>query len=191
MPIRTTPPPAMSCLMPCDFAPGLSFPYPSRRLITPHTASPAPIATTRVCKMLIADAKNAIYYVKAEFLTLFLIYLSCRNLYKKTAVCLTQQQPKNEKPSLFSFPYYIFILNCVFLQCPLSESRQAYPVSYVSVSPFLKNKNRTFKRKYGCLYINHFFIRKHPDYLLYDSLYLSVITKLRHKPYNPCVDRTA
>ena len=26
------PPPDISCLMPCDFAPGLSFPYPSRRL---------------------------------------------------------------------------------------------------------------------------------------------------------------
>ena len=31
------------CLIPCDFAPGLSLPYPSRRLITPHTPTPAPI----------------------------------------------------------------------------------------------------------------------------------------------------
>ena len=30
------------------FAPGLSFPYPSRRLITPHTPTPAPIAVTTV-----------------------------------------------------------------------------------------------------------------------------------------------
>ena len=41
----------------------LSFQYPSRRLITPQTASPAPIATTSVCKILIADVKNAIIYV--------------------------------------------------------------------------------------------------------------------------------
>ena len=34
MPIRATPPPAISCFMPWDFAPGLSLPYPSRRLIT-------------------------------------------------------------------------------------------------------------------------------------------------------------
>ena len=29
--------------------------------MTPHTARPAPIATTSVCKMLIADVKNAIF----------------------------------------------------------------------------------------------------------------------------------
>lgn len=50
----------MNCLIPCDLAPGLSFPYPSNRLITPHTARPAPIATTSVCKILIAEVKNAI-----------------------------------------------------------------------------------------------------------------------------------
>lgn len=44
------PPPLISCLMPCDFAPGLSFPYPSRRLITPHTPTPAPIAVTTCFK---------------------------------------------------------------------------------------------------------------------------------------------
>ena len=38
----------IKCLIPCDFAPGLSFPYPSRRLITPHTPTPAPIAVTTV-----------------------------------------------------------------------------------------------------------------------------------------------
>ena len=42
-------------------APGLSFPYPSRRFTTPHTPRPAPIATTRVFKVVIALLKNAIY----------------------------------------------------------------------------------------------------------------------------------
>ena len=31
-----------TCLIPWLFAPGLSFPYPSKRLMTPHTARPAP-----------------------------------------------------------------------------------------------------------------------------------------------------
>ena len=51
----------MTCLIPWLFAPGLSFPYPSRRLMTPHTARPAPRATTSVCKIVIADVKNAIF----------------------------------------------------------------------------------------------------------------------------------
>nr|DAP97801.1 MAG TPA: hypothetical protein [Caudoviricetes sp.] len=33
---------------PCDFAPGLSLPYPSSRLIAPQIPRPAPRATTRV-----------------------------------------------------------------------------------------------------------------------------------------------
>lgn len=45
---------------PCDFAPGLSFPYPSSRLITPHTATPAPIAVTTVFNPVTAVVKNAI-----------------------------------------------------------------------------------------------------------------------------------
>ena len=57
MPIRMTPPPAMSCLIPCDLAPGLSLPYPSIRLMTPHTPRPAPIAVTNVCKILTAKNK--------------------------------------------------------------------------------------------------------------------------------------
>lgn len=56
----TTPPPAMSCLIPCDFAPGLSFPYPSRRLMIPHTAMPAPIAVITVFNVVTAEEKNAI-----------------------------------------------------------------------------------------------------------------------------------
>ena len=31
------------------------------RLTTPHTPRPAPSATTRVCKVVIAEAKNSIY----------------------------------------------------------------------------------------------------------------------------------
>ena len=41
--------------------PGLSLPYPSRRLTTPHTPRPAPRATTSVCKVVIAEVKNCIY----------------------------------------------------------------------------------------------------------------------------------
>ncbi|VHY08319.1 Uncharacterised protein [Clostridioides difficile] len=65
MPIRATPPPAMSCLMPCDFAPGLSFPYPSKRLITPQMPSPAPRAITKVCNTPIALLKNSIKLLSA------------------------------------------------------------------------------------------------------------------------------
>ena len=54
----------MNCLIPCDFAPGLSFPYPSKRLITPHTARPAPIATTSVCKISTAELKKSILHLK-------------------------------------------------------------------------------------------------------------------------------
>ena len=34
-----------------DFAPGLSFPYPSIRLIAPQIPRPAPSAITSVCKV--------------------------------------------------------------------------------------------------------------------------------------------
>lgn len=40
---RISPRPDISCFMPCDFAPGLSLPYPSKRLTTPQTPSSAPI----------------------------------------------------------------------------------------------------------------------------------------------------
>ena len=50
----------IKCFIPCDFAPGLSVPYPSSRLITPQAASPAPIAQTNVFKVVIAVVKNAI-----------------------------------------------------------------------------------------------------------------------------------
>ena len=61
--MRATPPPAMSCFMPWDFAPGLSWPYPSRRLMTPQIPRPAPRAITRVCRVVTADVKNAIRFV--------------------------------------------------------------------------------------------------------------------------------
>ena len=43
-----TPPPAISCLTPWLLEAGLSPPYPSIRLITPHTPTPAPMAVTTV-----------------------------------------------------------------------------------------------------------------------------------------------
>ena len=51
----------ISCLTPCDLAPGLSLPYPSRRLMPPQTQSAPPRATTRVCRVSIAELKNSIY----------------------------------------------------------------------------------------------------------------------------------
>ena len=59
VPSRMMPPPAMSCFIPWLLEPGLSLPYPSRRLTTPHTPRPAPRATTSVCKVVIAEVKNA------------------------------------------------------------------------------------------------------------------------------------
>ena len=43
VPIRATPPPAMSCFIPWDFAPGLSLPYPSIRLIAPQIPRPVQV----------------------------------------------------------------------------------------------------------------------------------------------------
>lgn len=50
----------IKCFIPCDLAPGLSLPYPSSRLMTPHAASPAPMAQTSVFKVVIAVVKNPI-----------------------------------------------------------------------------------------------------------------------------------
>ena len=44
----------------CAFAPGLSLPYPSSRLMTPHTARPQPMAITSTFNILIAELINAI-----------------------------------------------------------------------------------------------------------------------------------
>ncbi len=45
---------------PCEFAPGLSFPYPSKRLIAPQIQRPAPRAITRVCNTSTALLKKPI-----------------------------------------------------------------------------------------------------------------------------------
>ena len=58
--MSATPPPAMSYFIPCDLAPGLSLPYPSRRFTTPQATRPAPSAITSVCNTVIAELKNAI-----------------------------------------------------------------------------------------------------------------------------------
>ena len=47
-------------------APGLSLPYPSSRLMPPHTPRPAPRAITRVWRVVIADWKNAILYLPEQ-----------------------------------------------------------------------------------------------------------------------------
>lgn len=43
----------------------LSFPYPSKRLITPQMPKPAPSAITRVCNTSIAELKNSIKLLSA------------------------------------------------------------------------------------------------------------------------------
>ena len=58
--VRATPPPAINCFMPCDFAPGLSLPYPSMRLMPPQMPSPAPSAITKVCNTSTALLKKSI-----------------------------------------------------------------------------------------------------------------------------------
>ena len=67
MPINATPPPAISCFMPCDLAPGLSFPYPSSRFITPHIPRPAPSAMTSVWRTSTAELKKAIQHPPEPF----------------------------------------------------------------------------------------------------------------------------
>ncbi|EQK19083.1 hypothetical protein QUY_3461 [Clostridioides difficile P71] len=59
-PIKATPPPAINCFMPWLFAPGLSLPYPSMRLMPPQMPSPAPSAITKVCNTSTALLKNSI-----------------------------------------------------------------------------------------------------------------------------------
>ena len=76
MPIRITPPPAMSCLMPWLLAPGLSFPYPSRRLMTPHTPKPAPMAVTRVWRIVILLLKKPIKHVTGAKPCSFMVLLT-------------------------------------------------------------------------------------------------------------------
>ena len=58
----TTPPPAISCLIPWDFALALSLPYPSNKFIIPHTARPAPIAVIVVTSPETAVPKKAIIF---------------------------------------------------------------------------------------------------------------------------------
>ena len=48
-------------------APGLSFPYPSSRLMTPQIPRPAPRAMTKVCKTSTALLKKSIFYVPESF----------------------------------------------------------------------------------------------------------------------------
>ena len=49
------------CLIPWLFAPGLSLPYPSSRLMIPHTATPAPMAVTTVLSAVTLLVKKAIF----------------------------------------------------------------------------------------------------------------------------------
>lgn len=60
----------IKCFMPWLFAPGLSFPYPSMRLIPPQIPRPAPRATTRVCNTSTALLKNSINSILLIFLVI-------------------------------------------------------------------------------------------------------------------------
>lgn len=95
----------MNCLIPCDLAPGLSLPYPSRRLMTPQTARPAPMATTNVCKIEIAELKNAIKYLGTQILVPSML----RQRQKKSRYPdIAAQLFKNPVPLSFLFYSSIF-----------------------------------------------------------------------------------
>lgn len=70
--------------------------------MTPHTASPAPIATTKVCKILIAEVKNAIFYVSPFKIFLF-IFLNLMCFVSKThmsgQICLRPLQTAQIPPA--------------------------------------------------------------------------------------------
>ena len=74
----------MNCFIPCDLAPGLSLPYPSSRLMTPHAASPAPMAQTSVFKVVIAVVKNPICETK---ITDFAYFVVLRRIPKRKEAC--------------------------------------------------------------------------------------------------------
>lgn len=74
----------MSCFIPCDLVPGLSLPYPSSRLMTPHAASPAPMAQTSVFKVVIAVVKNPICETK---ITDFAYFVVLRRIPKRKEAC--------------------------------------------------------------------------------------------------------
>lgn len=48
---------------PSKFAPGLSFPYPSSKLMPPHTPRPPPSAITSVCSTSIVELKNVMAFL--------------------------------------------------------------------------------------------------------------------------------
>ena len=102
MPIRITPPPAINCLMPCDFAPGLSLPYPSRRLTTPHTPRPAPMAVTRVCKIVTLLLKNAMRKC-AEPVFCFVCIVVLRILQKASPIS------RDPSPAPSPFQYFSYL----------------------------------------------------------------------------------
>lgn len=81
----------IKCFIPCDFAPGLSVPYPSSRLITPQAASPAPIAQTNVFKVVIAVVKcHKCTFGKLTFSSPFLDFSrKGRKHYINPAFCAT------------------------------------------------------------------------------------------------------
>lgn len=62
----------------------LSLPYPSRRLMTPHAASPAPMAQTSVFKVVIAVVKNPICETK---ITDFAYFVVLRRIPKRKEAC--------------------------------------------------------------------------------------------------------
>ena len=97
VPMSATPPPAMSCFIPWDFAPGLSLPYPSIRFTTPQIPRPAPSAITRVCRTPTALLKNAIREVTKIADLLFFVDLLFSD----------KTQKKNK-------PFFVGLLYCDF-----------------------------------------------------------------------------
>ena len=100
------------------------MPYPSKRLITPHTARPAPSATTSVCKIEIAELKNAIL-IYGTGISVFTIFLFPAKATGR----------KGQIPSFFRDPSsgpLSFLFPCIrFLPCPW---QCPYPKSVYSLS---------------------------------------------------------
>ena len=98
----------LTCLIPCDFEPGLSDPYPSIRLMPPQTQSPAPMAITIFCNTVIPVVNTVIFSRTGILLLLFF----CQNpasgssslrlfsgfLTNKKGVCLHIMFRENTRP---------------------------------------------------------------------------------------------
>ncbi len=98
----------MRCFIPCDLAPGLSLPYPSRRFTAPQTPRPAPIAVTKVPITSTPELKNAILIPGSKTHHHPLSFI--RNL----SIILSPSFGSSELPN---FPFFLKNLVYSFISC--------------------------------------------------------------------------